>query len=122
MAMNTTARPEHNLDLPYTQPALRDLAFLLTSPAPWDSGRNLSPAQLLGAQGESLLAALEQDPAPLTHWLAQQPCQRLGHYAERLLAFWFRLAPHIELVAANLPVRDAAGRTIGEAIGRTPLA
>lgn len=114
MAMSTTARPERSFHLPYTQPALRDLAFLLTSPAPWESGSNLSPAQLLGEQGESLLAALEQDPGPLEHWLAQQPCQRLGHYAERLLAFWFRLAPHIELVAANVPVRDAAGRTIGE--------
>lgn len=114
MAMSTTARPERGFHLPYTQPALRDLAFLLISPAPWNSGRNLSPAQLLGEQGEALLAALEQDPTPLVHWLAKQPCQRLGHYAERLLAFWFRLAPHIELVAANLPVRDSAGRTIGE--------
>lgn len=114
MAMSTTARPERGFHLPYTQPALRDLAFLLTSPAPWDSGRNLSPAQLLGPQGHALLAELEENPAPLSHWLAQQPCQRLGHYAERLLAFWFQLAPHIELVAANVPVREAGGRTIGE--------
>jgi hypothetical protein len=61
-----------------------------------------------------LLAALEQDPAPLHAWLAAQPSRRLGHYAERLLAFWFHLAPHIELVAANLPVCDAGGRTVGE--------
>ena len=112
--MNTTARPEHNLDLPYTQPALRDLAFLLTSPAPWDSGCNLSSPQLLGPDGPALLARLAQDPRPLLAWLAAQPCQRLGHYAERLLAFWFQQAPHIELVAANLPVQDASGRTIGE--------
>ena len=112
--MSTAANPDRGFYLPYTQPALRDLAFLLTAPSPWDSGCNLSPQRLLGPDGPALLAALEQDPAPLYAWLADQPCRRLGHYAERLLAFWFHLAPHIELVAANLPLRDASGRTIGE--------
>ncbi|WP_159874979.1 DUF1853 family protein [Aquitalea denitrificans] len=112
--MSTTASPERSFYLPFTQPALRDLAFLLTAPAPWDSGSNLSPQRLLGRDGPALLAALEHDPAPLNAWLAAQPCRRLGHYAERLLAFWFHLAPHIELVAANLPVSDAGGRTVGE--------
>ena len=112
--MSTAARTDPGFTLPYTQPALRDLAFVLTSPAPWDTGSNLPVSRLLGEQGPALLQALEHDPSPLLHWLDGQASGRLGHYAERLLAFWFQLAPHIELVAANLPVRDGSGRTIGE--------
>lgn len=112
--MSTAARTERSFTLPYTRQALRDLAFLLTAPAPWDSGSNISSQRLLGEHGLSLLDALEQDATALDDWLAAQPCRRLGHYAERLLAFWFHQAPHIELVAANLPVCDAGGRTVGE--------
>ncbi|MBK0416448.1 DUF1853 family protein [Chromobacterium alkanivorans] len=100
--------------LPYAHPAVRDLAFLLSAPSPWLSGADIPPQRLLGADGPALLQALDADPAELQHWLARQPTRRLGHYAERLLSFWFRLAPHIELVASNLPVRDADGRTVGE--------
>ncbi|KMN82627.1 hypothetical protein VK98_07475 [Chromobacterium sp. LK11] len=100
--------------LPYAHPAVRDLAFLLSAPSPWRSGADIAPQRLLGADGPALLQALDADPAELQHWLARQPTRRLGHYAERLLSFWFRLAPHIELVASNLPVRDADGRTVGE--------
>lgn len=113
--MDATSRAERSFPLPYTHQALRDLAFLLLSPPPWRTGRDLSSANLLGPDGLGLLAALEDDPTPLSHWLGPtQTGERLGRYAERLLAFWFRLAPHIETVAANLPVRNAALRTIGE--------
>lgn len=100
--------------LPYAHPAVRDLAFLLSAPSPWRSGADIPPQRLLGADGPALLQALDADPAELQHWLARQPTRRLGHYAERLLSFWFRLAPHIELVASNLPVRGPDGRTVGE--------
>lgn len=100
--------------LPYAHPAVRDLAFLLTAPSPWKSGADIPPHRLLGPDGPALLQALDAHPDELRHWLARQPTRRLGHYAERLLSFWFRLAPHIELVASNLPVRGPDGRTVGE--------
>jgi hypothetical protein len=97
--MSTTASPERSFYLPYTQPALRDLAFLLTAPAPWDSGSNLAPQRLLGPDGLALLAALEQTRTALC--LAGGPAQRrlatMPNAAGLLVS-----PPHIELVAANL--------------------
>lgn len=92
---------------------VRDLAYLLTAPPPWHSGAALAAGSLLGPQGWPQLHALDADPAPLLAWLAAHPTRRLGLYAEALLAFWCRQAPHIDLVAANLPVR-VDGRTVGE--------
>ncbi|MEC5208625.1 hypothetical protein QF022_003581 [Vogesella perlucida] len=95
------------------QQPVRDLAYLLTAPPPWHSGAALPAGSLLGSEGWPQLRALDANPAPLLAWLAAHPTRRLGLYAEALLAFWCRLAPHIELVAANLPVR-VDGRTVGE--------
>ncbi|WP_240674165.1 DUF1853 family protein [Crenobacter cavernae] len=94
--------------------AVRDLAFLLTAPMGWAASSNLEPARLLGAQGWTSLSVLDADPAPLEEWLLAHPSGRLGRYAEVLLAYWFAHAPHAELVAHNLAVRDAAHRTHGE--------
>lgn len=94
-------------------PAVRDLAWLLTSASPWQDAADIDPARLLGAQGWPQLLALDAAPQLLLAYLAAHPARRLGFYAERLLAFWFGIAPHIELVAANLPVRDG-GKTVGE--------
>lgn len=94
-------------------PAVRDLAWLLTSASPWQDAADIDPTRLLGAQGWPQLLALDEAPQPLLAYLAAHPVRRLGFYAERLLAFWFGLASHIELVAANLPVRDG-GKTVGE--------
>jgi len=94
-------------------PAVRDLAWLLTSASPWQDAVDIDPARLLGVQGWPQLLALDAAPQPLLDYLAAHPVRRLGFYAERLLAFWFGSAPHIELVAANLPVRDG-GKTVGE--------
>ncbi|WP_374497465.1 DUF1853 family protein [Vogesella indigofera] len=94
-------------------PAVRDLAWLLTSASPWQDAADIDPARLLGVQGWPQLLALDAAPQPLLAYLAAHPVRRLGFYAERLLAFWFGIAPHIELVAANLPVRDG-GKTVGE--------
>lgn len=94
-------------------PAVRDLAFLLTAPAPWQCAAMLPAGLLTGPDACERLAALDRTPAPLDAWLAAHPTRRLGHYAEALLAFWFRIAPHVELVAANRVVR-AGGMTRGE--------
>lgn len=93
--------------------AVRDLAFLLGSPSPWCDAADIDPARLLGGQGWPQLLALDAAPQPLLDYLAAHPVRRLGFYAERLLAFWFDIAPHIEVVAANLAVRDGQ-HTVGE--------
>lgn len=92
---------------------VRDLAYLLTAPPPWHSGVEISCQRLLGPQGWPQLLALDANPGPLLAWLAARPTRRLGLYAEALLAYWFSHAPHIALVAANLPVRDGT-HTVGE--------
>ncbi|WP_024301456.1 DUF1853 family protein [Pseudogulbenkiania sp. MAI-1] len=100
--------------LPYAHPAVRDLAFLLTAPAPWLTGADILPERLLGDAGPALLAELDHDPRSLVDWLSARPTTRLGRYAENLLAFWFQHVPHIECVAANLQVQNGQLRTIGE--------
>ncbi|QEL56354.1 DUF1853 family protein [Chromobacterium paludis] len=107
-------RTEPGCDLPYAHPAVRDLAFLLTSPPPWLCGADMPPERLLGADGANLLAELDRAPAALEAWLAGAPAVRLGKYAERLFSFWFRHASHIELAFENLKVINAARRTVGE--------
>ncbi|SUX54931.1 hypothetical protein [Chromobacterium vaccinii] len=64
---------ESGLALPYARPAVRDLAFLLTSPSPWLCGADLPPERLLGPDGEALLARLDHAPAELEAWLAAAP-------------------------------------------------
>lgn len=93
---------------------VRDLAFLLASPAPWQASTNLDCARLLGADGVPRLFELDAEPQRLLDWIARHPVNRLGRYSELLLAFWFSDAPHCELVAHNLPVRTSDGRTVGE--------
>ncbi|WP_047258210.1 DUF1853 family protein [Chromobacterium subtsugae] len=107
-------KTEQPFSLPYAHPAVRDLAFLLTSPSPWPSGADLPPERLLGADGAALLGRLEREPAPLLDWLAASHPKRLGKYAERLFSFWFRTAPHIRLAAENLTVINETRRTLGE--------
>jgi hypothetical protein len=101
-------------DLPFAHPAVRDLAFLLTAPAPWFTDADLPVERLLGGEGWALLDRLDAVPAALERWLALHPSRRLGRYAELLLAFWFRFSPHCRLVAHGLPVRDPGGVTLGE--------
>lgn len=95
------------------QQPVRDLAMLLYGPAPWDTGVELDRLLLGGGDGSGRLLRLDCQPAGLFDWLAARRADRLGRYAEALLAFWFTHVPHIELVAANRAVR--AGRdTVGE--------
>lgn len=87
-------------------PSVRDLATLLTAPPLWQSGCELSVRELLGERGFRYLLDLDGNPAPLNDYLAEHAPfgNRLGIYAEYLLAFWFTHAPHTELHAYNLPV------------------
>ncbi len=98
-------------------PAVRDLAVLLTAPPPWLSGAELPVRTLLGEDGFRYLLALDDNPAPLQHFLQTHAPfgRRLGVYAEQLLAFWLAHAPHARLLAHNLPVLAANGQTAGAA-------
>lgn len=87
-----------------TSAPVRDLAALLTAPPLWDSGCELDVRTLLGEGGFRYLLALDAAPAPLSDWLSARPTDRLGLYAENLLAFWLAHAPHSRLLAHNLPV------------------
>ncbi len=102
------------------QPAVRDQAWVLLSPAllsdtqlPLRHPLAASPwAHTPGLLADWLLA-LEDDPAPLLQDLAQLRNPRLGAYYERLWQFALRQAPGIRLLAANLAIREG-GHTLGE--------
>lgn len=109
-------------DLPHRlhQPALRDLAWTLTSPPLLLDAGIAQRHPLAGshwADNPERLAAwlthLDQQPEPLQHWLQSSHNQRLGHYYERLWQFALQQAPGVRLLAANLPVRQGQ-LTLGE--------
>ncbi len=109
-------------DLPrrLQQPALRDLAWTLTSPSLLLDAGIAQRHPLAGshwADNPERLAAwlthLDQQPAPLQYWLQSSHNQRLGHYYERLWQFALQQAPGVRLLAANLPVRKGQ-LTLGE--------
>lgn len=102
------------------QPALRDLAWTLTSPPLLLDAGIAQRHPLAGshwADNPERLAAwlthLDQQPEPLQHWLQSSHNQRLGHYYERLWQFALQQAPGVRLLAANLPVRQGQ-LTLGE--------
>ncbi len=92
-----------------THPVIRDLAALLTAPPLWCSGNELSVRDVLGGQGFRYLLALNDHPMMLPENLADN---RLGHYAENLLAFWLHHAPHSKLIAREITVFSGS-QTIG---------
>ena len=110
----------HDLPRHLRQPAVRDLAWALLSPpllqhAPCPQRHPLSGSDWR-EQPERLrdwLQALDQAPAPLLDWLARLSSRRLGLYYERLWQFALQQAPGVELLAANLPIREGS-RTLGE--------
>ncbi|WP_316919675.1 DUF1853 family protein [Pseudomonas sp. zfem002] len=102
------------------QPAVRDLAWTLLSPpllanAPWPQRHPLSASAWVDdpQRLQHWLLHLEQEPAPLLDWLARSASRRLGLYYERLWQFALQQAPGVELLAANLPIRQG-GHTLGE--------
>lgn len=102
-----------------TDPAVRDLAWLLFSPGLLREQLPLAPLATPWAHADEALAAahwlsrLDRDPAPLRDALERTPLTRLGRYAEALLGWFLAFGPAARLVAASVPLRQA-GRTLGE--------
>jgi len=113
----STSRVYDELLATLTDPAVRDLAWLLTSPgllraqqssirqAGWDAQQMVQIRQWL--------YDLDQEPAALHAELLRLPQKRLGHYAEQLLAYFLVHGNVGRLIAANLAVRQG-NRTLGE--------
>ena len=109
-------------DLPsqLRQPAVRDLAWALLSPplleqTPWPQRHPLK-ASRWSQQPDALadwLLSLDTDSHDLQQWLSQRSIRRLGLYYERLWQFALHAAPGVEVLAANLPIRQQ-GHTLGE--------
>jgi hypothetical protein len=97
-------------------PYVRDLAWLLDSPDLLDrrqwQGRI---ATLFSQEGEAIdawLGRLDDDPAELQALIERHGFNRLGRYAELLMAHFLR---HIgALEAHGVQVRAASGETVGE--------
>ncbi|CAB3747827.1 DUF1853 family protein [Paraburkholderia humisilvae] len=102
-----------------TDPAVRDLAWLLFSP---DLLRAQPPAGVRAEPFESAdeavamvdwLVAQDAHPVALHQHIAAAQVTRLGRYAECLLAWCLRYGPGARLVAANVALRRG-GLTLGE--------
>ncbi len=99
------------------RPHVRALAWLLDAPDLLDpddphwEGRIASLGALPPAV-DAWLQALDLDPAALDAELGERVYTRLGLYAEKLMAFYFR--QHGLLVAHGLQVRAARNDTVGE--------
>lgn len=100
-------------------PQVRDLAWTLLAPPLLADGelprRHPLAASTWLANPQMLadwLQSLEAGPAALQDFLANGS-SRLGRYYERLWQFALQSAPGVELLAANLPVRQG-GHTLGE--------
>lgn len=116
----TASHSLHDLLQTLRTPAVRDLAWVLLSPPllgeTTKSRRHPLQASRWMEQPELLTRWLVQqdgDAAALHAWLAARPARRLGLYYERLWQFALTAAPDVEIVAANLPIRQN-GQTLGE--------
>jgi hypothetical protein len=100
-----------------TQPHVRALAWLLDAPDLLDSRDpywegKIASFGVASPDVERWLNRLDADPAPLDSALGERVYTRLGLYAEKLMAFYFR--EHGQLVAHSLQVRSSRNETIGE--------
>ena len=99
------------------QPHVRALAWLLDAPDLLDlhhpqwQGR-IATLGAASAATQAWLTALDRDPSALDAELGTRHYTRLGLYAEKLMAFYFRQQGR--LVAHGLQVRAARNDTVGE--------
>ena len=95
---------------------MRALAWLLDAPDLLDAAAPVWQGKIAVLQTdgnlEHWLGALDAAPEPLVDFLALRPFERLGRYAEKLLAFYFKQQG--TLVAYGLQVRSAQHHTVGE--------
>ena len=102
-----------------SDPLVRDLAWLLSSPpllrAQPPVGELADPFETddEAAATAAWLIDLDRDPRTLRQAIAATRIVRLGRYAECLLGYFLQFGPATRLVAANVALR-LAGRTIGE--------
>jgi uncharacterized protein len=100
-----------------TEPRVRALAWLLDAPDlldasdPYWQGKIASSPPITAAT-EAWLARLDADPSILDAAMGERGYTRLGLYAEKLMAFYYR--EHGMLVAHGLQVRAARNDTVGE--------
>ncbi len=109
-AMTSTVSPDAHR-------VVRDLAWCCFSPELAEPHTHMTgPERLepsLTTARQRWLDKLAKDPGGLLAYVASRHEQRLGHYFESLWRFFLLWDEEYELLAHNLPVRDA-GRTIGE--------
>jgi hypothetical protein len=103
-----------------SHPQVRDLAWTLLSPpllsdTPAPQRYPLAASRWAERPDElaDWLRLLDKQPAVLETWLAQRSIKRLGLYYERLWQFALCQAPDVDLLVANLPIRQE-GKTLGE--------
>ncbi|GAA4028305.1 DUF1853 family protein [Actimicrobium antarcticum] len=96
-------------------PHVRALAWLLDAPDLLDPAapqwQNKIATLVPSSDLQTWLCQLDQSPEPLHAFLALRPYERLGRYAEKLLAFYFGCQEN--LLAHGVQVR-AGNETIGE--------
>jgi hypothetical protein len=99
------------------QPHVRALAWLLDAPDLLDpldphwQGR-IASLGVLAPEVDAWLSRVDRDPSGLNAELGERVYSRLGLYAEKLMAFYYR--EHGMLVAHGLQVRAAKNDTVGE--------
>ncbi|MGP0173361.1 DUF1853 family protein [Pseudomonas sp. NCHU5208] len=110
----------HDLLQTLRTPAVRDLAWtLLSAPLLGETTkpqRHPLQASEWVRHPQSLahwLTRQDEDPGALHAWLADKPVRRLGLYYERLWQYALQAAPDIQVIAANLAIRQH-GHTLGE--------
>jgi hypothetical protein len=102
------------------QSSVRDLAWTLIAPpllldAQWLQRHPLAGSRWAHepAKLADWLRQLDQDASTLETWLARSSNRRLGLYYEKLWQFALQNAPDVQLLAANVAIRQGAN-TLGE--------